>query len=274
MIKSINGWAFDPNRPPAEVFRIAKAHRFAGVEVVIGDTGPLTFDSTPDDCRRIGHEAQRAGIALTGLAGLSGWYHPITAPDENVRRRGIELLDRALHIANWLGIDALLVVPGGVGAEFIENFQGAPYDVAYQNALAALRELKPVARETGVTLAIENVWNKFLLSPLEMRDFVDAVESPHVGCYFDVGNVVLTSYPEQWIRILGKRISRVHFKDFKRSIGTLDGFCPLLEGDVDYRAVMQALREIGYDGPVAAEFFNAEADLPKISRAMDQILAM
>ena len=83
-----------------------------------------------------------------------------------------------------------------------------------------------------------------------------------------------TGYPEQWIRILGSRIKRVHFKDFKRSIGNIDGFCDLLDGDVDYAAVMAALREVGYDNSVTAEFFNCESDLPKISAAMDKILAM
>ena len=121
---------------------------------------------------------------------------------------------------------------------------------------------------------IENVWNRFLLSPLEFRDFLDKVGSDYVGCYFDVGNVILTGYPEQWVKILGSRIKRVHLKDFKKSVGTLDGFCDLLDGDVDYAAVMVALRDTGYDGPVTAEYFDCEADLPKISAAIDRILQM
>jgi L-ribulose-5-phosphate 3-epimerase len=117
------------------------------------------------------------------------------------------------------------------------------------------------------------VWNMLLLSPLELRDFLDKVGSPRVGSYFDVGNAVASGYPEQWIKILGSRIARVHFKDFKRDVATLDGFCDLLDGDTDYPAVMMALREVGYDGPVTAEFFDSEANLPKISAAMDRILA-
>jgi hexulose-6-phosphate isomerase len=126
----------------------------------------------------------------------------------------------------------------------------------------------------GVAIGVENVWNKFLLSPLEMRDFLDKIASENVACYFDVGNVVLTGYPEQWIDILGHRIKRVHLKDFKRSVGTLDGFCDLLDGDVDYAAVMAALRRVGYDGPLTAEFFNCEGKLEQLSSAMDRILAM
>ena len=139
---------------------------------------------------------------------------------------------------------------------------------------ARSKSLAPFAEELGVTLGVENVWNKFLLSPLEMRDFLDKIGSPRVKSYFDVGNVVATGYPEQWIRILGERIARVHFKDFQRDVATLDGFCDLLEGDADYAAVMRELRAVGYDGPVAAEFFDVEDDLPKIAAAMDRILAL
>lgn len=247
---------------------------FAGVEVTIGEQGELTPDASPDECARIVAEAAKAGIVLTGLASGFGWGAPMTCQDESVRKRGIELNRGALRVARQLGIDAILVVPGGVGADFIPDFQGAPYDVAYDNALSALKQLAPLAEELGVTLGVENVWNKFLLSPLEMRDFLDKIGSPRVGSYFDVGNVVATGYPQQWIRILGERIRRVHFKDFKREVATIDGFCDLLDGDTDYAAVMNGLRAIGYDGPVAAEFFDVEGDLPKISAAMDRILAM
>ncbi len=273
MIKSINQWAFAPDRPLPEVFAMARDNGFAAVEVTIGETGDLTPASSADDCARIVEQADKAGVTLSGLASGFGWNFPMTCADESVRRRGIELNAGALRVAKNLGIDAILVVPGGVGADFIPGFQGAPYDVAYKNALDALKELAPLAEELGVTLAVENVWNMFLLSPLEMRDFLDEVGSPRVQSYFDVGNAVAFGYPEQWARILGERIARVHFKDFKRAIATIDGFCDLLEGDTDYPAVMKELRAIGYAGPVAAEFFDVEADLPTISAAMDRIMS-
>lgn len=274
MLKGISVWAFDPQRPLPEVFDLAKKNGFEAVEVAIAEDGPLTPQSTPDDCRRIVEQAHDSGIQISSLASGLGWQYPMTTDDEATRRKGIELTAQSLRAAQWLGLDTILCVPGGVGAEFIEGFKGAPYEVAYANALAALSELKPVAEETGVAIGIENVWNKFLLSPLEMRDFVDEIGSSQVGVYFDAGNVILTGYPEQWITILGERIKRVHFKDFKRDVGNLDGFCDLLEGDVDYAAVMKALRAIGYDRSVVAEFFAAEDDLGKISRAMDKILEM
>lgn len=273
MLKSISIWAFDPERPLAEVCKMAKDNGFQGVEAAIG-SGGLTLQSTPDDCKRFVEQAQQAGITLSSLASAGGWQSPITSTEEAVRRRGIEETAQSLRIAQWLGLDAILLVPGGVAADFIPGFKGAPYEVAYENAMNGLNELKAVAEETGVSIGVENVWNKFLLSPLEMRDFVDKTGSDKVGVYFDTGNVILTGYAEQWIRILGKRIKRVHFKDFKLSVGTIDGFCDLLEGDVNYPEVMKSLREIGYDGPVTAEFFGVENELRKISDAMDKILAM
>ncbi len=277
MIKSISTWAFDPKRPAREVFALAKQHGFEGVEVSVGADGfPLCFqvtaDSSPDDARKLRAEAHEAGVELVSLASGLGWEYPLTSQDPTLRQKGLDAVRAQITQAKNLGLDAILVVPGGVFADFIAGFVVTPYEVAYQNGLAALKELAPVAEEAGVTLGVENVWNGFLLSPLEMRAFVDAVDSPRVGCYFDVGNVLQSGLPEQWVEILGKRIARVHFKDFQREVGTLAGFCALGEGDADYAAVMQALRHVGYNGPVTAEFFDCESDLGAISRAMDEVM--
>ena len=151
-----------------------------------------------------------------------------------------------------------------------------PYDVVYERALEAIKRLAPYAEKRKVIIGLENVWNKFLLSPNEMRDFIDEIDYPYVGAYFDVGNVILNGYPEQWISILGNRISKVHFKDYRRSVGTLDGFVDILSGDVDYPAVMKALEDIGYDDWVTAEVFPqgkySESILDVTSKAMDIIL--
>jgi len=274
MLKSISVWAFDPARPLDEVFALAKENGFPAVEVAIAEDGPITPQSTEEDCKRILEQAEKAGIVIPSMASGGGWSLPISCTDEATRRKGIDFIASSLRVAKWLNLDTILVVPGGVAADFIPGFKGAPYEVAYKNAADAIRELTPIADETQVSIGIENVWNKFLLSPLEMRQFIDDQKSDYVGSYFDVGNVIQTGFPEQWIRILGKRIKKVHFKDFKESVGTLDGFCDLLDGDVDYAEVMKALREIGYDGPVTAEFFACENDLSKISEAMDRILTM
>jgi L-ribulose-5-phosphate 3-epimerase len=275
MLKSISAWAFDPQRPAGEIFKIAKENGFAGVEVSIGAGGApanqVWLDSTQDDCKRLLDEAAAADVQIVSLASGLGWANPLT--NTATQEAAKNAVRSSLQVAKWLGTDTILVVPGGVGAEFIHGFRGAPYDQAYDNALAALKELKSIAEDLGVAIGVENVWNKFLLSPLEFRAFLDEIGSDFVGAYFDVGNVIVTGYPEQWIRILGKRIKRIHFKDFKRDVGNLSGFCDLLDGDVNFPAVMQSLRETGYSGPVTAEFFNCEADLPKISAAMDTILA-
>jgi len=147
-----------------------------------------------------------------------------------------------------------------------------PYDVCYDRATQAISQLLPTAEKLGVSVAVENVWNKFLLSPLEMRDFIDYFQSEKVGAYFDVGNVLLTGYPDQWIRILDSRIKRVHIKDFKLSSGTADGFVDLLEGDVDFDAIKKALTEINYDGYVTAEMIPYVHGRPeKTAAAMKKI---
>lgn len=277
MIKSISAWAFDADRTPDEVFGLAREHGFEGVEVSIGDENfPLSrqvgFDATDEECARVRQAADKAGVQIVSMASGFGWDFPITSEDAATRAKGVELAQKAIRVARQLGVEALLLVPGGVGADFIPGFAVTDYEAAYKNALDSLQQIAPVAEEVGVEVGVENVWNKFLLSPLEFRAFLDEVNSPKVGCYFDVGNVILTGYPEQWARILGERITRVHFKDFKKEIGTIDGFCPLTEGDVEWPAVIEALKSVGYNKAVTAEFFGVEDQLPAISRAMDEIL--
>ena len=182
-----------------------------------------------------------------------------------------------LRITAWLGADALLTIPAAVDVFFNPDAPVVPYDTALERARAGIERVLPVAEEVGVALAIENVWNKLFLSPVELRDFIDSFDSTLVGSYFDVGNVVPFGYPEQWVRILDHRIKRVHLKDFKRAVGTADGFCDLLEGDVNWPAVMGALQEIGYDGPLTSEVMPGYANYPELrientSRAMDAIM--
>jgi hexulose-6-phosphate isomerase len=157
-----------------------------------------------------------------------------------------------------------------------------PYHDAWLRALDFIKPAVPVAEKAGVTICIENVWNKFLLSALEMRDFIDSFGSDRVGAYFDVGNALAFGYPEHWIQTLGSRIKRVHFKDYRRNVGSADGFCDLLSGDVDWPAVMEALKKASYSGWVAAEMIPPvpfykhcpEVLIHNTSRAMDAIFAL
>jgi hexulose-6-phosphate isomerase len=217
-------------------------------------------------------EAKKIGIDISSVASGESWGASPTANDANVRKRIIDFTKKALQVTKWLGTDTYLFVPGAVDVFFLPDAQVIPYDVCYKRASEAVGKLIDTAEKIGVTVGIENVWNKFLLSPLEMRCFIDGFQSKRVGAYFDVGNVMLTGYPEHWIKILGKRIKRVHIKDFKKSTGTVEGFVDLLEGDVDFAAVKKALAAIGYKGYVTAEMIPYSPGRPeKTAKAMKKI---
>ncbi|MGQ9631049.1 MAG: sugar phosphate isomerase/epimerase family protein [bacterium] len=256
--------------------RMAKEAGFEGIELNMSADGAITPESARTEIERIAQSARKAGIAISSLCGGLLWDNPLTSGDPDVRERGKKIAAKSLEIASWLGADTVLVIPGFVGIGFRPGSEVVPYDVAYERSLDAIKSLSEVAEKHKVFVGVENVWNKFLLSPLEMRDFVDKVGSPYVGVYFDVGNVLLTGYPEHWIRILGGRIKKVHLKDFKTSIGNIEGFVDLLEGDVNWPEVISALKEIGYDGYLVAEVFpykhHTEALLWNTSKSMDHIL--
>lgn len=277
MKKGINIWAYG-NQPLEVCLREAKNAGFDGIELSYSLDKEIRFDSTTADMKAIAHQAASLGIEIPSLASGVLWKYNIASEDAAERAEARKHLQRAMELASALGAEAVLVIPGFTGP-----FQAGPpvvsdYEAAYGRALELLRGLAPLAERLGVTMAVENVWNKFLGSPLEMRDFIDAIGSPHAGAYFDVGNVMRTGYPEHWIRVLGPRIACVHFKDYKVNVGTLDGFVELLQGDVDYRAVMAALREVGYDGYAIAEVFPtklAPQAVPlRAKQAMDLIFQM
>ena len=276
-MKSVSVWSLKDNttRPADKLFAEAREHGFDGVELAIGTEGLVTPASTEEDCRALIRAAGAEGVRITSLASGLGWELPLTADDEDARRKGAELIERSIHAASWLGVRALLVVPGTLASWKATGGEHVPYDVAYERMQEGLAGLVPAAEDAGVVMGIENVWNKLLLSPLEMRDFIDGFGSGAVGAYFDVGNVIAFGYAEDWVNVLGERICCVHFKDFQRAVGTSAGFCDLLEGDVNFPAVMASLRAVGYDGPCVAEFFQLDsAALGKLSHAMDRILAM
>jgi L-ribulose-5-phosphate 3-epimerase len=273
---SASYWMFkgglEAGKPITEAMQEAKELGFDAIELAIAGKGVLTHQTTQGQCEDIAAMGKKIGIEISSLASGESWTCSPTSNDPDTRKRIIEFTQKALQIAKWLGIDAYLFVPGAVDVFFLPDAEVIPYDICYERASEAIRQILPSAKETGVTICIENVWNKFLLSPLEMRDFIDSFNSEMVGAYFDVGNVLLTGYPEQWIRILGERIKRVHVKDFKLSVGTVEGFVDLLEGDVNFQTVKEALFDIGYDGYVTAELLPFEPGRPeKTAQAMKKI---
>lgn len=276
MKKGINIWSF-PDMPLDKCFALAKDAGFEGVELGLTECGEVGLESTEAELLRVKASAKDSGIELYSVATGLYWDNWLTSDSSVERERAKDIVKRHLLVAKTLGCESILVVPGSVNADFVSREKVVDYLDAYNRSLDAFLELRSYAEDAGVSIGIENVWNKFLTSPIEMRDFIDKIGSDFVGSYLDVGNVLFNGYPEHWIKILGKRIKKVHFKDYRKDAGGLHGFVDLLSGDVNYPAVTDALNGIGYDGWVSAEMipnykYYPEALIYNTSLAMDKIL--
>lgn len=270
MIKSLSYWSFPAGMSLDEIFVMAKEAGYEAVELTLEAQGEITMDTPVAEVRKIRKRAEDAGLVIPTFATGLFWDYPLVEPGGTIGKEGMAIARKCLQCANALGAGAVLVVPCTVGPDL-------PYDVAYAKSAEAIEKLIPAAEKAGVPIAVENVWNKFLLSPLEFAAFVDQFKSDWVRAYFDVGNVILTGFPDQWIRILGKRIAAIHFKDFRAAVGNLDGFVDLLEGDVPWEPVMEALKAIKYKGAVTAEMMPPYKYFPRrlieaTSKSMDAIL--
>jgi L-ribulose-5-phosphate 3-epimerase len=269
MKKSICRGFFPREMAAPDVFVRACEAGFSGIQLIVqaGD-GELHLGSSEAEVASLRRHAETHGLAIHSLLPSIG---ALIAEEESARRTAVANFRRALTICRWIGADVLLVHPGQLTPI-------ATYDRAYEWLTLAFRELRPDAKREGVSLAVENVWNKFLLSPLEAAAFVDSFGSERIGFYFDTGNIIPYGFAEQWIRILGKRIKEIHVKDFRRSVGTGAGFVPLLAGDVNWPDVRQAMREVGYDGWLCAELgpypTSAHKALRDISSSIDTIIAL
>ena len=276
MKKGINVWSF----PPAsikETLTLAKNAGFEGVELALNESGELSMNSTESELLNIKSIADGLGLSLYSLSSSLCWDYRLSDDDANMRQKAKDMIKKQLESAKILGANTILVIPGVVNVEFSHPEIKVPYDVVYERALEGIAELKEYAEALQVNIGLENVWNKFLLSPMEMRDFIDKIGSDYVGSYLDVGNTLYCSYPCDWIKILGHRIKKVHFKDYRVQPGGLSAFVDLLAGDVDYPEVVNALQEIGYDGWVSAEMIPGYRHYPETliyntSNSMDQIL--
>ncbi len=276
MKKGINIWSF-PQGSIKDNLILAKDAGFEGVELALNAEGELSMQSTEQEIKEIKKIAEDLNLALYSLSSGLCWDYRLSDDDANMRQKAKDMIKKQLETAKILGADTALVIPGAVNVEFSFPEKKVAYDVVYNRALEGLNELKSFAEDLKVNIGLENVWNKFLLSPMEMRDFIDKIGSEYVGSYLDIGNTLYCSYPEDWIRILGNRIKKIHFKDYRIQAGGLYGFVDLLAGDVDYPEVVNALNEIGYNDWVSAEMIPgykhySETIIYNTSQAMDKIL--
>jgi L-ribulose-5-phosphate 3-epimerase len=187
---------------------------------------------------------EATGLTIPSVCGSLHGKFPLSHPDPEIRKQGLDALQVTLEDAKAYGADTILLVPGRVSEE-------VSYDACWDRSVAEIKKLVPLAEKLKVAIAIENVWNNFLLSPLESARYVDEFKSPYVKFYFDCGNYIFLGWPEQWIRILGKRIAKIHIKEYSRKLadtqGKRAGFnVKLLEGDNNWPAIMKALDDIGY----------------------------
>ena len=224
---ALNGWiycGFGGEKKPREFIDWAAAQGLDGVELTVGDC--LAVDTTEDEAKALAAYANEKGVGLRSLATGAGWGKWLCADDPAERAEAIAFVKKYLQLAAWLGAETVLVVPGATRVAWDASHAEVSYKNAWANATASVRELVPVAESLGVNLALENVWNRFLISPMEWKLFLDQFESTRVGIYFDVANCCLNCRPEDFPEILGDRIKAVHLKNFAESdsAGGLHGF--------------------------------------------------
>lgn len=274
--KSINLWVTPEGRDIYDVLSIIKDAGFDAVEPNLDETGYLSLESTQKDIESFRNQVEKLGLKIASVSSGLLWKYTLSSPDPEIRIKAESILKKQIECARILGTDGILVIPGVVQADWAGQKEIVSYDTAWQRTSQSLKNVIPYARDNRICLCLEPVWNKFLISPIEMKRFVESFNSEYVGVYFDTGNVMLYGYPEMWIRILGKHIKKIHFKDFKIQIGNLNGFCMLLEGDVNWKEVMEALKEIGFEGYATAEFwayrYHPETVIYHASISLDRIL--
>jgi L-ribulose-5-phosphate 3-epimerase len=237
-------------------FQLAKAIGFEGIEAYT-----LTEKAKAEEIKEA---SLKTGLPIHSVMNQAHWKCPLSSSDPAVVEQGMQGMETSLRNAKRWGAGAVLLVPAVVNPE-------TRYEDAYQRSIQQIRRLIPLAKELKVVIAVEDVWNKFLLSPIEFAQYVDAFDSPWVRAYFDVGNIMLYGYPQDWIRTLGKRIVRIHLKDFKSETKE---FVPLREGSINWPEVHKALLEVGYDGFLTIEQrAGDEAYLREINARMDLIIA-
>ncbi len=241
-----------------ERVKLAKQAGYDAVELNL-ETGLDVHPALTDrEIQAVGQAVRDMGMGFSSIYSREQWKYMISSGEAARRQQAEAIVKRLIEVAGLLDIGAVLVIPGAVDDSlFGKEPEIVPYDVVYERVQETLQRLLPLAADANTILAIENVPSKFLLSPLEMARFVDEIGHVNLGVYFDVANAMPNGFPEHWLRILGARITRIHVKDYRLDIGGLKGFTGLLQGDINWPAVVSAIQEIGYDSYITSEVLPA-----------------
>ncbi len=261
--KAIMGGTLGIKGTLIEKYTAAKTAGYEGVEPAGGMNQQEVLDALG-----------KSGLQAASVCCHTHWKQTLTHNDEKIRAEGLQGVLQTLRDAKAYGADSILVVPGVCNEE-------VPYDLAWERSIAEIKKAVPLAKELGVKISIENVWNNFILSPLEAVRYLDEVGDPIVGWHFDIGNVLRYGWPEQWIKVLGKRINRIHVKEYStkkmKDEGVWKGFdCDLTEGDNNWPAIMKALDDAGYTGWAISEQRGGinPGGLKTLTERMDKIFAL
>ena len=239
-----------------ERFQLAREAGFEAIEC------PTTPEK--EKAEEILEASHKANLPIHSVMNQEHWRSPLSSPDPAVVEKSMEGMRTSLHNAKLWGADTVLLVPAVVTPE-------VSYSQAWERSQKQIRKLIPLAEQLKVIIGIEEVWNKFLLSPLEMARYIDEFQTQWIRAYFDVGNVAISGYPQDWIRTLNKRIIKLHIKDFSFRKRMAE-FTPLLEGDIDFKAVHAALAEIGYKGTATVELNGGDgAYLKEVNNRFEKI---
>ena len=277
MIKGISYLSFENGLSNNESIDSAlsqtKSNGFDALELSVSSEGVINTNSTKPECEIIRKKIDDSGIFVDSIATGMSWSDSPTSDDESIRKKSISLHQEAIKVASYLECKALLFVPGVVKSPISPEI--VRYDRALERLREAINQMLPIAEDLNVDLCMENVWNGFFYSPIELRDFVDSFDSCRLGVYLDIGNLIgYQQYPPHWVELLNSRIKRVQIKDFQENFDWTGSFsfCDIGAGDVPWRETIAALNSIEYNSTIIAEMLPwDETILSRTSAAMDQL---
>lgn len=257
----INNWSLPSGLSLEEIFRMVKQAGFDTIELNMSEFNDsdinsfgiatensqfLTTLTNSEGLLKIKEISEMYDLPISSITTDLHWKYRLNDENPTVREQGKEVAKRMIDACHILGGDTVLIVPGVIKTE-------DSYEEAYRLAQQTLKELSFYAEKANIYLGVENVWNRFLLTPLEMKRFIDEINHPFIKVYLNIGNILQFGYPHQWVEALGSRIVKVHVKDYKLSAGNTTGFTKLLSGDVNWIEVIEGLKRVHYTGPLTAE---------------------